>query len=159
MREIQKTSADELNIKNPILLELPSNKPYYNEDLETKKHKILNSIRSGNYFEIAYKQVGFSAETINVWRKDPNFEDFFRQVRQAEADAEVRSVARLLKWGEKDPKWLAWWLERTRKERWSSDFAKIEIENLKKDMKELVAIVTEFGINIKDIKKSKSRNS
>lgn len=97
--------------------------------------RICESIRLGNYMETAAALHGLNKTTLYRWLKagarlmrecaeDEQREldeqeallvSFCNAVRQAQAQAEARAVESLMT--ADDPRWRAWWLERTRADR------------------------------------------
>jgi len=82
--------------------------------------KIVRYLRAGNFREIAAQRVGLDPTTMSKWmhRKGAIYEAFRQAVLDAELDAEILAVGRMMKFGEKDAKALQWWLERRATDRW-----------------------------------------
>ena len=105
--------------------------------------RIEQSLRAGNYREVAARFAGVSARTVKAWyaegKKHSNkgrssqFRDFYGAVNKAEADAEVLVVGRLMAAASHDVKAMAFWLERKHSVRWGRPAPKQEIELTGKD--------------------------
>lgn len=91
--------------------------------------RAVEAIRGGNYLETAAALAGVTAPTLRAWirrGRDPEGEEQFqrlaRDVDSAMAEAEETALKTII--GSKDPKWVAWWLERARADRWGQ---KVEV--------------------------------
>ena len=88
--------------------------------------RVVNAIKAGNYAFIAAEMAGISKTTYYRWletAEKPNAEakyrDFRDAVKEAEAQAEVASVA-LIRQAAQNGTWqaAAWYLERKHADRW-----------------------------------------
>jgi transposase len=88
--------------------------------------KIVKAIRAGNYAHIAAAMAGIGESTYYRWleqgeRPDAKtpYREFWESVKEAEAEAEVASVA-LIRRAAQNGTWQAsaWYLERKHSERW-----------------------------------------
>lgn len=106
------------------------------------QEKICKSIRAGNYQDVAAKNAGISVRTLRHWmtcgRKEDSgvYHDFLHAVVEAESQAEITCVRRVLSASKKDAKHAEWWLERKFPARWSSN--RKELSQLRRDLNELV---------------------
>ena len=103
------------------------------EALET----ILQVVRNGNYVCAAAKVVGVTPQAVYIHkRKHP---EFATALAKAEADAEASAVTRIMMSGERDPRYLQWFLSRKYPERWGDSRA--ELAALRREMAELRKLV------------------
>lgn len=85
---------------------------------------IVRLIRAGNYLETAACAAGIDRQTLRVWLKRGAreaagvYNDFVVAVDEAAAVAEARSVAIIAKAAETQWQAAAWFLERSRRDRW-----------------------------------------
>lgn len=97
--------------------------PYALDDATEKR--VLDSIRKGNFREVAAASAGISRSTFYNWvaagrrQKSGRLFDFVAKLEQAEAEAEERLVGRIDSAAEKDWRADAWRLERKVPERWA----------------------------------------
>lgn len=82
---------------------------------------IIETVRAGNYTETAAAMAGISKVTFYDWLKrgargEQPFQDFRNQILESMAVAEDRAVRAILDSGHWQA--LAWWLERTRSEKY-----------------------------------------
>ncbi len=100
------------------------------------KDKILTAIRAGNYRNIAAAWAGIAAETLTRWMERGETDasspyGLFRQeVLEAEAEAHVRAVNRILKASKVDAKHAQWWLARKFPDQWA-DRSRVQVEGVK----------------------------
>lgn len=86
--------------------------------------KVVRLVRAGNFRETACAAAGITSRTMRHWMAlgadghEP-YAEFAAAVDQAEAEAEARDVARVVKAGDDDWRALAWRLERKSNERWA----------------------------------------
>jgi len=94
------------------------------------KSKILMALRAGNFIEVSAAFAGVSKETYYDWvgqgmaQESGPFREFSDSCAEAIAYAEVKSLQRIDKAGEKDWKAEAWRLERRFLNRWGRSEAK-----------------------------------
>lgn len=88
--------------------------------------KVVSAIRAGNYAHIAANMAGIGKSTYYKWlemadapRAKPEYVEFRDAVKEAEAQAEVASVA-LIRQAAQNGTWqaAAWYLERKHGDRW-----------------------------------------
>jgi hypothetical protein len=96
-----------------------------------QEERFLQAIKMGNFRKPAAQYAGLDWKRVEQWLYfgDPTsakyagpetrYAKLYTAVRQAESEAEVRGVAKILRAGEDDPKHLQWWLERKFPGRWS----------------------------------------
>lgn len=90
-----------------------------------RKERIISALKAGNYRQVACEFAGIGYGTFSKWmhagarRTESEYGSFRAAVLEAERQAEVRCVARVMAATENDWKAAAWWLERKRSERWS----------------------------------------
>lgn len=84
------------------------------------QERILEAVRAGNFREVAAHYAGVGAQTLSRWmgRQREPYASFRQALLDAEAHAEIRAVALILKAAAEDPKHAEWWLERKFPERW-----------------------------------------
>jgi transposase-like protein len=92
------------------------------------QEEILRGIRAGAYPEVAAQRVGIGSSTFYQWMQrgrqareaghPDQFTEFAEAVEEAKGHAETRAVAVVLKAAEKSWRAAAWWLERTRPQRY-----------------------------------------
>lgn len=117
----------------PILLERPD-----------VQDKIVQALRAGNYLETAAAWAGVTVVSIRNWlrrgsqaasrqeqglpipQEDEVYLRFFAVVREAQAHAEVRDVARIAQAAETDWRAAAWRLEHRSPARWGRQTVKVE---------------------------------
>jgi hypothetical protein len=103
------------------------------ERRKQQRESVLTALRGGNTRTAAAAYAGISKETLYEWMRTAA--DFSDAVSKAEADAEVRSVAHIIK-AAGDGSWqaAAWWLERRRYADWKRqdgiDFSKLTLPQL-----------------------------
>lgn len=85
-----------------------------------REARLLQALASGNTRRAACAHAGISDETFSTWCK--RYLDFLEAVQKAEAAAEVRAVATIIRASDKQWQAAAWWLERRR----PVDFARQE---------------------------------
>lgn len=93
-----------------------------------RRARILESLRQGNYREVAARSVGITARTLRNWvaageSGNPSYASFAQEVREAEANVEAIVVNSLVKAATEGGDWKAgaWYLERKYKRRWSRE--------------------------------------
>ena len=109
--------------------------------------KIIHVIKQGNFRLVAAQVAGINRKTLTAWMKspDPKFKSFQDAVIQAEAEVEAEAIGKLTEIGhDKDPRWLAWWLERKFK-RWNSAVHRWELQLLQKQLKELKNVIVKLS--------------
>lgn len=90
-----------------------------------RKERILQALKAGNYRQVACEYAGVSYGTFSKWmaqgvrRPATEYGEFRKAVLEAERQAEVTCVARVMKATETDWKAAGWWLERKRSSRWA----------------------------------------
>lgn len=111
------------------------------------KSKILEAIRSGNYRSVAAKYAGVGVRTLHEWMQrgveEPEgiYHDFRIAVIEAEKEAEILAVEKVLKAGAEDAKHLQWWLSCKYPERWSRD--RQRLKELEQEVAKLQALLDE----------------
>jgi transposase len=86
--------------------------------------RICKLIRDGNFRQTAALAAGVGVSTLRTWmakgRKQQagQFQAFRAALLQAEQEAEIRMVARVVKASASDARHAQWWLERKRPGRW-----------------------------------------
>ncbi len=111
--------------------------------------KIVEIVRAGNFRVTAARSVGISEKTLSTWMRstDKRYAQLQKDVIEAEAEAEARSVAAIRAYGfDKDPKFLCWWLERKFK-RWNSAVHRWELQLLQRQLKELKNVIQQLSQN------------
>jgi transposase len=88
--------------------------------------KIVAAIQIGNYPEIAALAAGISQKTFYRWMAEGEdkpaghpLRSFFDDVRKAKASAEIQKIVVIAKAANESWQAAAWWLERTRPDRFS----------------------------------------
>lgn len=76
------------------------------------ERRIIDALRAGNTRKAACAYAGIDLHTLARWSAANA--TFATAIEKAEADAEVRAVAAVVKAGEKQWQAHAWWLERRR---------------------------------------------
>jgi len=105
---------------------------------EERVAAILELISAGNSIKVSCSACGISHDTFLIWRKaDPDLE---ARVRTAYAKAETSSIKVIRDAGEKDWRAHAWYLERTRPERYK-ERKQLDLSELPND--KIVAILEE----------------
>lgn len=91
--------------------------------------QVVTAIRLGNYAQTACELVGIGTTTYYRWLETAEksgspaiYREFRDALKQAEAEAEVRTVARIMRAAE-DGTWQAsaWYLERKHPEKWGKN--------------------------------------
>jgi len=92
------------------------------------QEEILRGIRAGAYPEVAAQRVGVSRTAFYEWMQRGRqarkagegglYADFADAVEEAKGHAETKAVAVVLKAADKSWRAAAWWLERTRPQRY-----------------------------------------
>lgn len=106
------------------------------------QEKICQSIREGNYQDVAARSAGVPVRTYRRWvqlgkkEKSGIYHDLWHAVIEAEADAEITCVRIVMHASKEDAKHAEWWLERKFPARWSSN--RKELSQLRRDLNELV---------------------
>lgn len=98
--------------------------------------KIVAAVLAGANREISAQAAGVTATTLYLWLKkgregDPIYSEFAEAVKKAEAEAEIEAVTTIRVASKTSWQAAAWWLERTRRERYALD--KIDPSRLSKD--------------------------
>ena len=109
------------------------------------KRRLLESIAAGNYLKVACAYAGISYSTYRNWMVrgehaiKGQYREFFEEVNEAIAEAEVVSVAQIKKAENQDWRAAAWMLERRHPERWANTH-RVQLEVQKKLEATLVAL-------------------
>lgn len=88
------------------------------------RERLLKALRIGNYRHAAARFAGISARTLVEWMRlgkkqhQGRWRDLYREVRLAEAEAEVAMVGRLIEHTKKDPRSVQFYLERKHSKDW-----------------------------------------
>lgn len=100
-----------------VRVETPRGRPTSLND--TTRAVILAAVRLGAYREVAAQMAGIDPRTFSRWMtsEEEPWASFAEEVRQAEAETEVKAASALLTSG--DPRMMLAWLERRHKARWS----------------------------------------
>ncbi len=100
----------------------------------TIQTRICKLIRDGNFRCVAARAAGVGVTTLTTWlargkrRKTGPYRAFRAALLEAEQEAEIKMVARVVKASAKDAKHAEWWLERKRPDRWGrKDKSKVEL--------------------------------
>ena len=104
--------------------------------------KVLQALKIGNFRSTAAEFAGVSPAQLSAWltRGDPASDDyeagstcaeFYKQVREAESQAEIRAVQAITMAGTEDPRHFQWWLERKFPSRWAKK-DRLEVEDVTK---------------------------
>jgi hypothetical protein len=109
---------------------------------QVKAKKILDLVKAGNYIFIAAAGARIANKTLYNWmrrgaRGEEPFESFLEDINEAQAIAESVAVMNIRKAGETSWQAWAWWLERTRPERYS----RRDTFDLKVTLREQVEII------------------
>lgn len=104
---------------------------------QERAHRLISAVRGGNYLNASAQFAGISYGTLQRWlhkADDPDAPEEYRifrdEILKAQADAEVSAVATIRKAGN-EGSWqaTAWWLERSKPERWSKkDTSTVEMQ-------------------------------
>lgn len=102
---------------------------------------ICQSIREGNFREVAAKWVGVPLRTFWDWcskgkcdTEGPYFE-LMQAIQEAECAAEMKMVEQVYKAATQDPKHAQWWLERKVPQRWGPN--RHELAQLRQRLNEI----------------------
>lgn len=104
--------------------------------------KICLAILDGNYRYVAVQAAGVPIRTFNRWcklgKKYPEgiYGQLWHALLEAETQAEMSAVARVLKAANEDPKHAQWWLERKFPQRWGRQF-RFDMKQVEQRIKEL----------------------
>jgi hypothetical protein len=79
--------------------------------------RLLKALRAGNTRRASCAYAGITDDTLSNWCKKSDFSDM---VQKAESEAEMRNVQVIMKAAEKSWQAAAWWLERRRREDYST---------------------------------------
>ena len=84
------------------------------------KERIILAIRAGSYVTVAVASAGVSEATFHRWMRDgrPLYRAFQAEVRQALAEAEVRTVGMIVQAARESPTAAMKYLERRHPDRW-----------------------------------------
>jgi len=94
------------------------------------RESIAGHVRQGTFPSVAARAVGISSRTYGRWMtqgagddaagRATAYAEFFREVDQAHAEAEIGALRRMRKAEDKDVQFRkeSWWLERWDRERW-----------------------------------------
>jgi hypothetical protein len=102
------------------------------------QEKICDTIRSGNFRDVAAQSAGISVRALREWvskgkkAKYGIHREFLHAVLVAESEAEIVCVNRVIEASKEDAKHAEWWLERKFPERWSTH--KQELNRLRKEL-------------------------
>lgn len=119
-----------------------------NSKFNTRNQEIiLNSLKKGNFRCVAAKEANISSKTFHMWMKNPKpeYAAFQEEVERIEASMESYCVQKIIEAGEKDTKWLCWYLERKYKTRWNVAVHRWEFQILQKQIKQLKEIINELS--------------
>lgn len=115
--------------------------------------KLVNSIRAGNYAEVAARAAGISKDTFYKWllrggKGEEPFKSLADAIETATAESEQADVAQMFKHGMKSWQATAWRLERKNPKKWGrkdsleltgDDSKPIAVRSAKVDMSKLTA--------------------
>lgn len=107
---------------------------------------ILNSLKKGNFRCVAAKEANITSVELHRWMKNPKPEyvAFQEEVERIEASMESYCVEKIIEAGEKDTKWLCWYLERKYKQRWNVAVYRWEYQILQRQVKQLKVVIDEL---------------
>jgi len=106
----------------------------------TRRKRIVQAIRAGNYASTAFAWAGISETQYYTWLKrgreaieqgktTDHYAIFYQEVEEAKAAAEVHNVAVIQKAAEKQWQASAWMLERRHPDRWGrNDKHRVEMK-------------------------------
>ncbi len=103
---------------------------------------VVKAVRAGNYLCVAAQSVGVHPATLLTWMRkgkqeeDGIYRDFRSAVKKAQAESELRALKVIEQQAKKNWTAAAWWLERTRPDRWALR-DRIEMRKLQKEIDEL----------------------
>ena len=78
-------------------------------------NELIKYIEAGNYQKTACEAVGISEETLNQWKKKPEFSEL---IKKAEAKAIIRNLTIIQLAAKKNWQAAAWFLERKDYKEW-----------------------------------------
>lgn len=106
-----------------------------------KIEEIINLIRKGNFASTAARACGVSASGWSqLCQRNPKVKT---AMEQAYSLAEADALKKIIEY-EKDPKYLAWFLERRNPDHWGG-VHKHQIETLQKEIAELKSIIASLS--------------
>jgi hypothetical protein len=117
---------------------LPTNKDKLTSE---KIEEILSLVRLGNFVSTAARACGVSASAwSHLCARNPKVKE---ATEQAYSIAESNALRRIIEF-DKDPKYLAWFLERRNPDHWGG-VHKHQIDTLQKEIADLKAIIASLS--------------